>query len=279
MESPLSKRRALILSVFATGAVNVLKFYPKSAAVMDSVEAFVAHRLAIPPEYDWTAKVVLFVITTLLVYAIIKSPVGVWIYNSAATVVRLALARIGKRRMVFAPEDRNTWEFRADVLFSSKHSTKMYCLLVSAYTIVHEEERFMLGDWLKGRDLRVLLLARESVLWNERARLFIDKRLYLAGRDAAHYKAECEIAELELKNGFRAQVGFYDDGARWRLYIFDDRVFASRYTGPPEADFGEARDGPVVAFPHDHPMYHWLYSEFYRLAPEEWKRSMAKPQV
>jgi hypothetical protein len=279
MEHPLSRRRALILSVFAAITVNTLKFHPRSATVMDSVEAFVARYLPIPKGYGWVANVVLFVITTFLVYAVVKSLVGVWCYNRVASLVRLALARAGKRRMIFGAEERTTYEFKQDVLYSSKHSKKMYCLLVSAYTMAHEEEQFMLGSWLKTKELRILLLDRRCAHWQGRAKLFIDRRLGEAGRNVDDYKAECEIAEKELKEKYHAHISFYDEIVRWRLYVFDDRIFVSRYWGPPEADFGEARDAAVVAFSRAHPMYDWLYGEFYRLAPEEWKRAIPKPAM
>ncbi len=168
-------------------------------------------------------------------------------------------------------------EFRQDLSYSVKHSKRIYCLLVSAYTMIHEEEKFILADSLKTMDFRVLLLNRDSPFWRAGAELFIHHRIHKEGvLDIEHYRAQCETAEEKLKTTYHAEIGFYNDGAKWRLYIFDDRAFVSRYFGPPESEFAEARDGPVVAFSPEHPMYHWLYEEFKRLAPTEWKSGLPK---
>src|ERR1700722_7443266 len=110
MENSLTKRRAIVLSLFATATVNVLKFHPRTASLLSSLEAFLAKQAGVS-KYEWQFNVVLFTITTFLIYGIIKSPLGIWFYNRAASGVRLCLARIGRRRNLFAPEDRTTLEF------------------------------------------------------------------------------------------------------------------------------------------------------------------------
>src|SRR5580693_6205951 len=135
MGQSVSNRRAAVLSFFATAAVNFVKFHPRSAAKLAALEDLAAESLHIPKDNEWVAGLVLFLLFTPIVYALIKSPVGVWCYEQIASIVRLVLSRFGHRPDIFPAEARNSTEFQRDVLYSLEHSRKMYCLLVSAYTI------------------------------------------------------------------------------------------------------------------------------------------------
>src|SRR5207253_6319540 len=89
-----------------------------------------------------------------------------------------------------------------------------------------------------------------------------------------NYRQQCQDAESAFKHELFAHVAHYQDRPTWRLYLFEDRVFASQYS--PEEDFEDSREGPVVAFSREHPFYDWLYREFRTHCPPEWKNDQAR---
>ncbi len=153
--------------------------------------------------------------------------------------------------------------------------------------MVHEEEQFisetLLGlpaNVLNQKDIKVLLLDRDTEAWKKRADLLLKTRLANHDIDMAGYLARCKEAESRLKR--IGKVEFYTEEPHWRLYIFDHRIFASRYVGPPESEtLIEGHMHGVAAFDDSHPMYRWLYWEFRRMAPAKWMEELPRdlPEV
>lgn len=156
-------------------------------------------------------------------------------------------------------------------------------MLISAYTIFYEEEKFifdLLQDLpakkLKAKDIRVLLLNRDSPTWAERAELLIEKRLKTNDSvDFDSYLSRCKESVKRLEAECKAKVEFYDGRPTWRMYIFDQRLFVSRYYGPPSR-FVEGHLSSVSAFDASHPMYAWLYTEFEQLCPTKWQNEIPR---
>jgi hypothetical protein len=186
------------------------------------------------------------------------------------------------RPTYYEPEERTSAQFKQDIRRALLESQRMYCLLLSAHTLIHEEEQFI-SDALFGlpanqltkKDIRVLLLDRNTEVWKKRADLLLKARLENQDIDLAGYVARCKQAENKLRR--IGKVEFYTAEPHWRLYIFDHRVFASQYGGPPESEtLMEGHLHGVAAFDDIHPMYRWLYKEFRRMAPATWKEELPR---
>jgi hypothetical protein len=179
---------------------------------------------------------------------------------------------------VYYAEERNSAQFRDDFIKAINESRRIHCLLISAYTMVHEDEQFIFNHLvnklsasnLRKKDIRILLLDRKSDIWLRRATLFIQNRLGQDDITLEGYRIRCEDAERRLRNQCNAKIQFYDQDPRWRLYIFDRRLFISRYFSPPEGEFLEGHLGDVAAFHIGHPAYNWFYWEFKKYCPDAW---------
>jgi hypothetical protein len=144
--------------------------------------------------------------------------------------------------------------------------------------MVHEEERFILealsrlsSGKLMSMDIRFLILDRNSNQWMQRAILVLQNRPKLKGVAFDRYKKLSEDAEEEIRHRIpNVEIAFYDGFPTWRLYIFADRLFVSRYSGPGDP-FSEGHLVPAAAFYSDHPMYEWLFNEFRLHYPGAWR--------
>ena len=157
----------------------------------------------------------------------------------------------------------------------------MFGLLVSGYTICFAEEQFLRKELhelkasiLDTKDMRFLLLNPDSDAWKRRAAAFVGHHLSKHGISLDHYKQQCSQVIAMLQGDLRAQTKFYDNTSVWRLYIFRDHLYASRYSQDGEP-FSEGH-APVIAFDVSHPMYEWLFLAFLRRCPPEWKPDISK---
>ena len=204
------------------------------------------------------------------------SRVGPFLDDHFDTVLRWLQLRLGPKPRYYLAEERTGGQFQDDIKRSIKSSDRMYCLLISAHTLVYEDEKFILdalqslpNNKLRKKDLKILLLSRETEVWVTRSNLLVANRLSNDGLNLDAYISRCAEAELVLKQ-CHAKIAHYNSDPRWRLYLFDNRVYVSRYAAPPEG-FVEGHKNHLAAFDRGHPMFEWMFSVFRKQAPNDWE--------
>jgi len=141
--------------------------------------------------------------------------------------------------------DRGKDEFKQDIIKNIQNSKKIYFLVLSAYTMFYDErEKFILEALenldrkkLKEKDIKILLLNRESKQFESRGRWFVKKmrrdRAPYRVKDYKEYVLRCEDIEKELQDIVKPStenaICYYDCSPIWRLHIFDDMVYVSIY--------------------------------------------------
>lgn len=272
----LTPHRRFFISVAGSAATQILRVYPPADRLLDALSNLIASWFSAP---KWLAYVILFATAAAIIYSFLYSRYGTRAYHGWRYMVRAVRFRLGLRPNLFSEQERDTEAFRHDMRHSIQSSRFMYALLVSGYTLVYEHEHFMLEALhslpecqLAAKDIRFLFLDRSSQAWQRRAELFVRHRLAKKRFGIQEYTNHCVAAEREL--GGLGQVAFYNAEPRWRLYIFEDHIFISRYYDEP---FHEAHF-PIAAFEPDHPMYRWFSAEFTRLSPQDWRPHLAIPE-
>jgi hypothetical protein len=201
---------------------------------------------------------------------------GLWREAEEMIAERLQLPR-GRR---YTARDRHQTLSR-HMLESLRRSDFMFAVLVSGYTMRFRDEAFILEELeghtsqreLRNKKFRFLFLNPDTQAWAERAewlvRASIDRRLH----DVDAYKDTALMITRQLEGlSSSVRVAYYDTAPTWRLYIFHDRVYVSRYSGPPASHWEEESDrATVIAYPRGDAMYDWLLREFRRLAPPQWQ--------
>jgi hypothetical protein len=276
----ITKKR-IVQGVISAAAVNILRFYRPAAAWMDTIADLVGDGTGLP---RWVAHIVLFTMASGIAFAMLQRGIGnraadkaVWLVDVLLSGLRLVS---GRRKQYYTAEERGTSEFRRDMTRSIRESRTILCLLIAGTTMVYDEEQFLLEaleklrvQTLNSKKVRILLLDPSSAPWEERARQVMAKKPRFTSQQV--YRAYCENALSQIKGVLpRAEVALYGPTPCWRLYIFDDHAFVSRYCGPPESPFREGHLTPVTAFDPDHPMYDWFYSEFRRHCPADWQQDL-----
>jgi hypothetical protein len=264
--------RRIVISLFAAGTPELLRFSTLGSQVLQWLTSHGSKPFGLPSVMiDGLVMCTVGVSTHLM----LDTKVGERLYNRWMKLASEAAA-ILRRPEKFTQEERGERAFRRDVIRSMKSSHCFYSILVSGHTMHSGHERFILDNITAGelqrKDIRILLLNRGSSYWQERGERFA-KELNVSIED---YRRECHDTEILLKNRLSAHVAHYQICPTWRLYMFADRAFVSRYFMPPEEAFADSRKGPIIAFAREHPFYHWLYCEFRRLCPPEWKDEPAR---
>lgn len=277
------RKKDLFYSVMASLAIGILRFYPPANNFLDSINNSLSKM--VPSVPLWVIQTASFVVRAAIIYCIIRSRVGGWLY-SRWTISKDWLATFlrgvfGMPRDLYGEGLRDFNGFRRDILRSLESSPFMYCLLVSGYTMFHEGEDFLLNALqdlpMKTRkDLRFLLLDPSTTHWVERAKELVQHRLSGQGiKSVESYRQLCNIGAEAIRSLPGARVAYYHSRPSWRLHIFSDRIYTSRYAQLPDAAFRDGHLAPVAAFEPEHPMYKWLYGEFRRRCPDEWQRELS----
>jgi hypothetical protein len=144
----------------------------------------------------------------------------------------------------------------------------MFCILLSGHTMRHGREEFMhesFGQIPRGSrtDIRMLFLNRESAGWVERAQQLVAQKDKGSPSSVDEFRFECEAFDEVLRNNHHALVAFYERRPSWRMYLFDDRLFLSRYFDPPHKE-------RMMVYYRGDIIYEWLYREFWELCPKHW---------
>jgi hypothetical protein len=277
--NPVSVRR-LLHSVILAAAINVLRFFPPLADAMDDFAEIVAATFHIT---RWVAHIGLFTAASGAFYLILQTGAGIWFLDKVVRVLGVLLIAVRwatrKRKVVFSVEERDGREFRNDIKRSVTTSPIMYCLLLAGTTLVYGEERFLLReleklrhDVLMSKDIRILLLDPNCPDWTIRAGLVIKERSRFT---LQNYLAYCEVGLSQLQSALpNAKIERYNSRPIWRIYLFKDRAFVSRYMSPPDSMFRLGYDSPVMAFGPGEPMFDWLYAEFRRHSPPPWQNDL-----
>jgi hypothetical protein len=273
-------KRRLFTSLSFTLATSLVRLYPPIEHFLGRLATAVAQVIPLP---IWLIHIVFLLFATGCVFVILYvSPIGPTLDDWFDLLLRRLRLQVGPRPGYYSADERTSDQYKADISHAMKTTRRMYCLLISAYTLIYEEERFIFDHLqdlsqakLKKKDIRILLLDVNSDEWSQRAELLINRRLSGESIDLETYRSRCRDVEQQLRNDCRAKIAFYRDNPRWRIYIFDKRAFVSRYFGPPEAtDLVEGHLNAVAAFDESHPMFDWLYWEFKKNCPEQWKREL-----
>lgn len=215
-----------------------------------------------------------------------------WLAASGVIRVLLGVARavynklwprtrwlFGYREPLYAV--RGDHAFRRDILESLRTSSFMYALLIGGYRLVFEEERFLLEELEKvatTKQFRFLFLDRADVSWNRVAAALF------GAENVDSFRRACETADSEIRRRLRLNADQVDyvkgDNFAWRLYIFDDRVYVTRYCMPPESQLLDAKAVPILAFDSRRastkPMYDWYLAEYRRYCPQ-WRDYLPTP--
>jgi hypothetical protein len=181
----------------------------------------------------------------------------------------------------FTVDERNKAVFRNHLLRALQSTSTVYALLVSAHTMVDDDERFLhnalqSGSHGKKKRLFCLLLEPSTPAWSDRARELLSMRedLRRIFCDEAGYLRRCEEIVRTLKELAHSgacehvSIGHYQSDPSWRLYVFGRRMFVSRYSGHPDSPFHEGHRSDVVVLPATSPMFIWLWREYIRRGKE-----------
>lgn len=289
MPPDLSKRQASFTSATAALVVEAFRLWDPVANFFDQII-----RLASPflPVSQGIARgllesVFLFIIG-LTFFGILQTRLGTYLYrlwksfeDQASYAIRFVL-RVPPRK-IYREGERASREFRGHVCRSIRYSRHMYFLLFAGYTMVYEDESFILEairelslKQLQSADIRFLLLDPQSQHWLLRAKDFVEARRG-SGRvnNVDEYKEMCRQARTTIEQIPGVQIVNYDGAPPlWRLHIFDDYVFVSRYSEHGDPEFKEGHRTWVAAFSPNNPMYRWLYSAFRSRCPDEWRKKL-----
>jgi len=237
--------------------------------------------LQLPAPFEWPIKLGLFVAVWAGIFFTLKTRLGQWLYARWDRVASFVLwFTFGWPKDVYSQRERVGREFERSILRSLHASKRIYLLLISGYTMVYEKEEAFLLEALRSlssthdKDIRILLLAKDSMPWKPRAQEFVEHRLKDDNLGLDEYDALARAAVARLQSIPKAKVAFYTTQPNWRLHIFDDYIFASRYSEPPDPEYREGHRGAVTAFDPEHPMYDWLYGEFWRRCSDDWRREL-----
>jgi hypothetical protein len=263
----LSKWRSLLLSAAIAASVHLPLLLPP----MDALLASAAHKLQWP---KWVLALAITPILTVILYTVLQSSLGVSLYWAWIAVARLVYRVFsGRGPSRFFDEHRlrryDQKQYEMDISHCIRTSHRIFCVLVSGRTMNSGREQFIpkviddlsVAD-IASKDLRVLLLRPGCEAWLRRTREY--GRLVSEDEDqaAGDYRFHFEKTEKRFSQRM-AKVGLYERPPSWRMYLFDDRVFVSRYHEPPHADV-------MAAFYSDDQMYRWFYDEFRELCPPWW---------
>ena len=158
----------------------------------------------------------------------------------------------------------------------------MYCLLFAGYSMAFADEKFLLdalhhlpSDELASKDIRLILLDRDSPHWDRNAQVTVENTAALKRGGVGGFKELCSNAERQIRSIIdHAKITTHKANPAWRLYIFQDRVFVSRYARPPDSKFLSSHEVPVMAFDYGDPMYEWQCCEFRRHSPTDWRAEL-----
>lgn len=214
-----SRKQTLFTSAVTAAGVNLLRYYPPAGTFLDGIADSVLFFLP-----SWAAHVVLFTAAWGFIYSILRSRIGTELYGYWQILEdRISPAFrwvFGRHKNIYTEEERGGNEFRRDMIRSATTSPFMHCLLIAGYTMVHEEEDFLLAalrglpsDQLESKDIRFLLLERTSEHWKKRAREVVQHRLHRRGITIEHYVQLCQIAEEVIRTTLKANVAYYNKPA------------------------------------------------------------------
>jgi hypothetical protein len=245
MQKKLTKFRTVVLSAAASLVIHL------PGLALDRQLVWIAHRLGLGP---LIVQISATFIVGCVLFGILQSELGVRLYR-----IWLEASRTRSYR------ERDQRHYERDLQTCIRDSKFLFCILLSGQTLQRGRERFVqtaLENLPNGhkKDIRLLLLQCESPFWRQRAQV-------LSLNDSA-FKPQDYLRDSEkTAAAFRAAkalVAFYEAPPGWRMYLFDNRVFLSRYNTPPQNEM-------TVVFYRDDPMYEWLYREFRERGPREWR--------
>lgn len=227
---------SLILSI----AILLASFLSKR------IDLYTSLNETIPKQYIWLIDAVNLILIIsigyIVIYYLLKIPPGRWIINFFRKVRNwfhlIYLSSIAGIQYIFVPSERGLSHYEQLIKTALQRSNKIDILLISGFTMYHEQEGFVLSgieEALKNKSLvRILLWDFNSPAFIKRAEWFIpilkrrdpDK---FKDYDINKYKNDCiKIASL-LASMPGVECHLYDNEPEWRIHLTDDYVFFSSY--------------------------------------------------
>ncbi len=232
----LTPRRSLVGSLAIALAGLIIK----------KIDLYKALNLNIPTPYIWALNILISLVIIAMGYVLIgfllEIPPGSWL-RKLFTKVRnwfhliCLSSRVGIQ-YIFVPSERGLIHYEELIRAALQKSKKLDVLLVSGFTMYHEQEGFVLegiNRALKhGCQVRILLWDFESPDFISRAEWFI---LILKIREqeqfkdytVERYQKDC----MQIANDLAAMPGvecrLYASKPEWRIHLTDDYVFFSSY--------------------------------------------------
>ncbi len=285
MSSRVSRKKLFFTSLLSALAVELLRLFDPVGGVFDRIIALVLGSTPGPKFARLLLEAVFLLVIGTIIFEILQHKPGDWLYDNLwLPIIDKAsyyLYLLGlPPKQIYSEGERATKLFRNHLCRSLKESAHVYLLLFSGYTMVHEEEKFILEAFkqlsvteLEAKDIRILVLDPECKFWETRATAFLESKKNW--RSLAEYKQLCEDARHVLSRIPCVNVATYNGTPPlWRLHIFDDYMFVSRYSEPGDPDFREGHRTEVVSIKRQNPMYNWLYSAFRSRCPDEWREKL-----
>jgi hypothetical protein len=144
----------------------------------------------------------------------------------------------------YTVEERSSEKYKKAIREEIKSSKRIYFRLISAHTMFYDdiekfipqllEEEFTIKK-LEEKDVKIQLLDRATVCFNERARNFVgslNKKNMTFSCEEYLYRCRTIIERLERLFG-KEKITYYQRKYLWRLLIFDDKIFMSAYFDKP----------------------------------------------
>lgn len=166
------------------------------------------------------------------------------------------------RNQAFLASDQKHYE-RAMLRFM-KESRVMYAVLALGQTMRHGREQFIAQELCSRgfdhrKDIRLLFLDPESSYWQQRATQAIQHRSDLT---IQHLRFDLDYL-IEQFRKRQIETAFYAHEPSWRMFVFSDCIFVSRYYEAPHSEM-------MLLFYEGTELYNWFYSEFLGLCPARW---------
>ena len=177
----------------------------------------------------------------------------------------------------YTAEERSTEKYKKAIEEQIKQSRRIYFRLISAHTMYYDEKEKFILDLLKKltiaeldkKDIKIQLLDRSTISFEERARNFVDMMDKNGSPHRCSYEEylkRCQDIENELSRiAGKDGISFYQRKYLWRLHIFDDVIFISTYSDTPQMTEGHLSSAYSFTRDCDDSLFDGFLKEFLSL--------------
>src|SRR3989338_3520751 len=287
-ELKILRHISLYLGALITGFIEIWAGPLMDAAFRQSPKVYVYF-----PLFVLVALLIITLLFYLVILTILKSRAGRIMYNgwrrfknAYSAFCKVILRSPQYEAFIYEEIKRGGLDFKKDMESSIEKSNKIYFLLLSSYTMCYDPREQFILEKLKNlsrsdlgkKEIKILLLDRDSKEFEERGKWFVNKMNQedapFRVKNYKEYYERCAQIEKKLKELLKYSpksfIRFYKGKPRWRLHIFDEVVFVPTYR--------QNIDGhltPLMRFSRNinqqpnnlSPVYHGFYLWFNDLIP------------